>query len=413
MAHEQTIVGLDIGSTGIRVAVGQLTSDNERDHLQIVGIAEEPTEGVYRGEVTNVDEAVKATTRALESIERKTGIPVEQAWVGITGTAIQSKESRGVVAVSKVDGEIREEDAERALDAARTVTIPPNYELLHVIPRSYTIDGQQGIKDPVGMNSVRLEADTYIVNILSTHLKNLTKCVYQTGLDIEDVVLGVLAASEAVLTPKQKELGVVVVTIGSATTTIAVFEQGSLLHVAAIPLGSERITSDIAIGMRTSLEIADRVKLRYGVATPKGIEKKDEFDLAEFDEYEEGAVSKKYLAEIIEARVEEIFKRVDAELEKIDRSGILPAGAVITGGGAKLPKIVEVAKQTLRLPASLGYPLDITSAVDEVNDLSYTTAIGLVKYGALSARQRNRSSRFTSVTHVTKVIKKWFSALIP
>ncbi len=413
MAHEETIVGLDIGSTAVRVAVGQVSRDGDRELLNIVGVSEEPAEGVYRSEVVQVEEATKAVTRALESVERKTGVPVERAWIGISGTHVISKESRGVVAVSKVDGEISDEDVERALEAAKTVTTPPNYEMLHVIPRSYIIDGQEGIKDPVGMTGVRLEVDSYIINVLSSHIKNLTKTVYQTGLDIDDVILGILANAEAVLTPKQKELGVVVITLGASTTSLAVYEQGSLLHVATIPIGSERITSDIAIGLRTSLDIAERVKLRYGIATAKGTEKKEEFDLAEFDEYEEGSVSKKYVAEIIEARVEEIFEQVDEELKKIERSGILPAGAVISGGGAKLPKIIDVAKKTLRLPASLGYPLDISSVADEINDLGCATVIGLVKYGAHALHQRGRASRFSSVGEVTKTVKKWFKALIP
>lgn len=413
MAQDTIITGLDIGSTAIRAAVGQLTQEGDRQRLHILGVAFEPSEGVYRGEITNVEDAVKSMTRVLEQLERKTGVPIETAWVGMTGSNILTKESKGVVAVGKVDGEIREEDVERALEAARTVTVPPNYELLHVLPRGYVIDGQPPVQDPVGMSGIRLEVDTYIISGQSTQIKNLTKAVYQTGLDIEDVVLSVLATAEAVVTARQKELGVAVVNIGASTTTLAVFEGGIPLHVATLPIGSERITSDIAIGLRTSLDIADQIKLRYGVATAKGMEKKEEFDMAEFDEYEDGGVSKKYVAEIIEARVEELFEKIDAELKDIDRSGILPAGAVITGGGAKLPKIVDVGKRVLRLPAALGYPLDITSVMDEVQDLSYAPVIGLVKWGSAMLRSRPGTSRFSSVGTVTKSIQKWFKALIP
>ena len=409
---DEIIVGLDVGSTHVRVAVGKMAKEGDKQLIHIIGIAQQEAEGVNRGEITSIDDAVKSISKALEKVERKTGVPIESAWVGISGTHILPQESKGVVAVSKVDGEISEEDIERAIEAAKTVTTPPNHEILHVIPRNFVIDGQPGIKDPVGMTGVRLEVDTFIIQGLSSQIKNITKAVYQTGLDIEDLVLSILATSEAVVTSKQKDLGVVVVDIGAATTGVAIYEQGDLLHTAVLPIGSEHITSDIAIGLRTSIDIADEIKLKYGCAVSKGIDKKDELNLAEFDEFEEGMVSKKYVAEIIEARVEEIFEKVNAELKKIQREGVLPAGAVLTGGGAKLPKMVEQAKKTLCLPASLGYPLDITSVIDEVNDLEYTSAIGLVKWGGQLSHQHG-NSRFKSVNDVTKRMKKWFGSLLP
>ena len=415
MAQEEIIVGLDVGSTSIKIAIGQNASkEGNLAKLHIIGAVEQEAEGINRGVITNIEEAVDSLTKALDKAEKAIGRPIEEAWVSISGGQIISQISKGVVAVSKTDGEVREEDMERAIDAAKTVTTPPNYEIIHVIPRSFTLDGQSNIKDPVGMTGVRLEVETYIVEGLSSQIKNLTKCIYQTGLDIEDLVLAPLATSEAVLTNRQKDLGVAVVNIGGATTGLAVFEQGDLLASAILPLGSEHVTSDIAIGLRTSIDTAEKIKLKYGVAMARGVEKKEEFDLNEFDENEEGLVSKKYLAEIIEARVEEILEKVDEELKKIDRSGTLPAGVILTGSGTKLPKIVDVCKRKLRLPASLGYPYDIISVIDKVNDLSFTTAIGLVKWGnALSKRRGKGISRFKSVANISNKMKKWFKSLMP
>lgn len=414
MSQNDIIVGLDVGSTSIKIAVGQhSTGEGNKVKLHIISAVEQPAEGINRGVITSIEEAVASVTKALDQAEKLTGVPIEQAWVSISGGHIISQISKGVVAVSKTDGEIREEDYERALEAAKAVTTPPNYEILHVIPRSFTVDGQSGIKDPIGMTGVRLEVETYIIMGLSSQVKNLTKCIYQTGLDIEDLVLGILATSEAILTNRQKELGVAVVNIGGSTTSVAIFEQGDLLNTTILPLGSEHITSDIAIGLRTSIDIAEAIKIRYGIASAKELDKKSEFNLNEFDEHEEGLVSRKYLSEIIEARVEEIMEKVDQELKRIDRSGALPAGVILTGGGAKLPKIVDVCKRKLRLPACLGYPYDITSVIDKVNDISFTTAVGLVKWGSLLTKQRKNISRFKSVAGATNKIKKWVKSLMP
>jgi cell division protein FtsA len=414
MAHEEILVGLDVGSTSIKVVVASKSgSEANTQKVHIIGAVEQPAEGINRGIITNIEDAVASVTKVLEKAEKLTGLPLEQAWISISGGLIISQVSKGVVAVSKTDGEIREEDYERALEAAKAVTTPPNYEILHVIPKSFTVDGQSGIKDPIGMTGIRLEVETYIIMGLSSQVKNLTKCVYQTGLDIEDVVLGILATSEAVVTNRQKELGVAVINIGGATTSLAVFEQGDLLTTCILPLGSEHITADIAIGLRTSIDSAEAIKLKYGQATSKEIDKKSEFDLKEFDDQEEGLISMKYLSEIVEARVEEILEKIDNELKKIDRSGALPAGIILTGGGAKLPKIIDVCKRKLRLPASLGYPYDITSVIDKVNDLSFTTAVGLVKWGSHLGKARQGISRFKSVAGVTGKMKKWFKSLMP
>ena len=334
MAEKDLITGLDIGSTAIRLAVGQIVGEAEKIH--IIGSAEVPAEGISKGIISSIEDAVSSISACLEKAERMVGSPIESAWVGISGSHIISQESRGVVAVARSDGEISEDDIERAIEAARTVATPPNYEILHVIPKSFTVDGQIGIKDPLGMTGVRLEVDTQIIQGLSSQIKNLTKAVYRPGVNIEDLVLSILATAEAVLTNRQKELGVAVINLGGSTTSLAVFEEGDVLHTAVLPIGSDHITSDIAIGLRISIDLAEKIKLEYGQATTAGTGKRDEVDIGELAGGESNFVSKKYITEISAARVEEIFDKIDVELKKIDKSGKLPAGIVLTGGGAKL-----------------------------------------------------------------------------
>lgn len=410
------ITGLDIGSTTIRIVVGQINPQDKKIHIQ--GAAENPAEGISKGVVTSIEDAVSSISGVLEKVERMTGMPVEHAYVGINGSHVTSQDSHGVIAVSKADGEIKEDDVERVIEAAQAIATPPNYEILHVIPRSFTVDNQPGIKDPVGMTGIRLEVDAQIIQGLSSQIKNLTKCVYRTGVDIDDLVLGVLATSEAALSKRQKDLGVVLVNLGGATTSVLVFEEGDVLHTAILPIGSGHITNDIAIGLRISIDLAEKIKIEYGSALPEEINKREEINLADIDSKEEGMVSRRHIAEIIEARCEEIFKMVDKELQKIDRSGLLPAGVVLTGGGVKLPGVIEVAKKEFRLPASLGYPLDLGStAVDKANDLNFSTAVGLIYWGkslgGLKGGGKISLPKFSSMTEATSKMKKWFKSLIP
>ncbi len=420
MPDQDIIVGLDIGSTAVRLAVGQRMP--QRDGIHIIGSAEAPAEGISKGVISSIEDAVSSITACLDRAERMIGVPIEHAWVGISGSHIISQESKGVVAVARSDGEISEDDIERAIEAARTVATPQNYEILHVIPKSFTVDGQAGIKDPLGMTGVRLEVDTQIIQGLSSQIKNLTKVVYRTGINIEDLVLSILATAEAVVTNRQKELGVAVVNIGGATTSLAVFEEGDIIHTAVLPVGSDHITSDIAIGLRISIDAAERIKLEYGAAVSDDINKRDEIDIGELTGEESTFISKKYIAEITEARVEEIFEKIDKELKKIDRSGKLPAGVVLTGGGAKLHGMVEATKKLLRLPAGLGQPMNVTSAIDKVHDPVFATAIGLVAWGAQMQGQKTQKGfgglfgKLPGVSSLSSVggnAKKWFKKIIP
>lgn len=412
MAKEEFICGIDIGSAMVRVAIGQRPQP-DADATHIVGAAEQPAEGVSKGSIASIEDTVSSVSQALEQAERMTGIPVEHAFVGVNGTHVVSQDSHGVIAVAKSDGEIREEDVSRVIEAAQAVATPANYEILHVLPRSFTVDNQKGIKDPIGMTGIRLEVDAQIIQALSSQIKNITKCVYRTSVEIDDLVLGLLAASECTLTGRQKDLGVVLVNIGAATTGMMVFEEGDVLHTKILPVGSSHLTNDIAIGLRTSIDLAEQVKLHYGTTIPDAISKRDEVNLAEMGG-EETTVSLKHIAEIIEARVEEIFTMVDRELQSINRSGLLPAGAVIIGGGAKLNGLVEVAKRVFRLPVMIGKPAGITTAIDKVNDPAFATALGLVKWGAgMETGGTFSFSSLSSVKDVTKKMKGWFKSLMP
>ena len=406
----ELITGLDIGSNNIRVVVGQVVQDDRnRDIVQVLAAAESPSEGINKGVVTSIEEAVSSISVALDQAERLVGQPVSNAWVSMAGSSILFQVGKGVVAVSNQEGEINDADVDRVIDSAKMISTPLNYEILHILPKNFSVDGQAGIKDPVGMSGMRLEVDTQIVQCLSTQSKNLKKCVYRTSLEIDGLVLSSLAAGEAVLTSKQKNLGVALVDIGGTTTNLLVFEEGEIVHSIAIPIGSNHITSDIAIVLRTSIDTAENIKTKHGFALAKDLDDK-EVDLSEISD-DQGFVSQKYVAEIIQARLQEIFRRVDKELRKIKRSGLLPAGIVLVGGGAKMPGILEVAKDTLRLPAILGYPQNILTTIDKVNDVSFATALGLVVWGShwLGASEGRGSKGKVAFAKVSS----WFKNLLP
>jgi len=419
---DNIIAGLDIGSTSIRLVAGQKTANESGEQLQILGAVTVPSEGINRGVVNSIEDATSAISACLEKAERLIGVPVTNVWVGINGPNLKCEKSQGVVAVGRSDNEITEDDVNRAVEAAQALSVPPNYEILHVIPVRFTVDNQEDIKDPIGMTGVRLEVETLIIQGLSSQIKNLTKAIYRTSLEIEDLVLSPLAAAEVVIGAKQKELGAALINIGSSTTSLAVFEEGELLHAAVIPIGSEHITADVAIGLRCPINLAERIKIEHGSARSDKFTKKDEVDvrdLAKEENISEDSmvISKKYVAEIIEARVEEIFEKIDNELKKIDRSGMLPAGVFLIGAGAKLNDLVEVAKNKLRLPACLGTNQNISLAIDKVNDVNYLTALGLVAWGNQLTR-RKKNSRISWPTggaagRGLEQVKEWFKSLIP
>jgi cell division protein FtsA len=407
---QELFTGLDIGSNSIRVAVGQyMNNGHDRPVLQIIGAAECPSAGINKGVITSIEDAVSSLSTCLDQAERLVGQPLTSAWVSLAGSGVLLQLGKGVIAVSNPEGEIQDDDVERVLESAKMVSTPLNYETLHILPRNFLVDGQGGIKDPVGMSGMRLEVETQIVQCSSTLSKNLRKCVYRTSLEIEGLVLSSLAAAEATLSQKQQNLGVALLDIGANSTNILVFEEGNIILSATIPLGANHITSDIAIVLRTSIDTAEEVKVKYGYAVPTEV-RDEELDLSQISD-EQMSVSRKFVAEIINARLQEIFKRVDKELKKINRSGLLPAGVVLVGGGAKLPGILEVAKDTLRLPAILGYPQNVVSAIDKINDVSFATAVGLVMWG--SRWGNGQSERSGKSKEVLGKMKKWFKNLLP
>lgn len=415
MAKEQIFVGLDVGSSTIRVVVGK--QESELGTPSIIGVGEAASSGIRRGVIVDLDEAVSAISEAVEKAERMTGMTINHAVVSVGGAQISSQESHGVVAVAKADGEITENDVVRVVDASQAISIPSNREILHVIPKTFTVDGQKGIKDPVGMTGIRLEVDGQIILASVPFIKNLTKCIMQAGLEIDDLVLAPLAASQAVLSKRQKELGVAVIEMGGGTTGLVVFEEGDLVTASILPVGSMHITNDLAIGLRSSVDTAEKVKLNYAVAEVRGVKKDIDIDLAKIDKQEEGRISSKHIAEIVEARLEEMFLLVNKELKAVGLDGQLPAGVILTGGGAKLPGILELAKRQLRLPVTLGLPGSVATVIDRVNDPGFGTAVGLVLWGQefLLGRSRtvNKFAKTVLESDTALRMRKWFKSFLP
>jgi cell division protein FtsA len=416
MAKESYIVGLDIGTSAIRVV--QAKSDPQTGGFSVIGASSVPSLGLRKGVIVDIEEAVSCISSALEKVERMTGVPVTSANVSVSGSHISSVSSHGVIAVSRADGEITENDIIRCIDASQAISIPQNKEVLHVFPKTFTLDGQTGIKDPLGMSGIRLEVDTIIVQAGLPFMKNLNRAVLQAGLEVEDMVLAACAAAESVTSKRQKDLGVCLVDLGAGTTSIAVYEEGDLMHTAVLPIGSMHITNDIAIGLRCSIETAEKVKLLYGHSDFKAIDKTLEIDLSKLDKSEDQSTTLGYIVEIIEARLEEIFNHINNELKKIHRDGKLPSGIVLTGGGASLPGIVDFSKKHLHLPSVLGKPQNVSTVIDRVDDPSFATAVGLVlwggKYAAGSGAQDFGSmlKGVMSGKNVEKV-KKWFKSFLP
>lgn len=415
MAKEQIFVGLDIGSSMVRVVIGK--QETELSNPNIIGVGEAQSAGIRRGVIVDIDEAVSSISEALEKAERMTGLSIDHAVVSVGGAQITSHESHGVIAVARADGEITENDVVRVVDASQAISIPPNREILHVIPKTFTVDGQKGIKDPVGMSGIRLEVDSHIIQASVPFIKNLTKCILQAGLEIDDLVLAPLAAAQAVLTKKQKELGVTVIDLGGGTTGMVVFEEGELLKSTILPVGSMHITNDLAIGLRTSVDCAEKVKIGHALAEAREVKRDTEIDLSKIDKQEEGRVGLKHIAEIVEARLEEVFELVNKELKAVGKDGQLPAGAVLTGGGAKLPGIMELAKKELRLPITMGLPGQVATVIDRVNDPAFATAVGLVIWSQEfllgSSRTVNKFTKKVLENDTVNKVRSWFKSFLP
>jgi cell division protein FtsA len=404
---EKVAVGIDVGDSKIVTVIGHRAEGET--HPTVVGVGVRDTTGMRRGVVTDVEEAVAAIAGSVEDAERMAGLPVEMAQVSISGEHIHASNNKGLIAVARGREEINHEDVMRVIETAQIVTMPANREILHVIPRGFTVDGQPGISDPIGMTGAKLEVDAHVITGATPFIKNLRKTVEQARVPAVNFVLGALAASKAVLSKRQKELGVVLIDIGSGTTGVVVFEETDIYHSVVLPIGSDHITSDIAIGLRTSLDVAEKIKIEHGVASPALILDTDAIDLSTYDADEQQVVSRRYLAEIIEARLAEIFAMVRNELRQVGRDALLPAGAVLVGGGAKLSGIVESAKEHLGLPAMLGFPMELKGMVDKLDDPRYATPVGLMLWGMDEEDTRMMAMPTFDLPNLVSKVKSFFA----
>jgi cell division protein FtsA len=414
------IVGIDIGSTNVRTIIAEQFRDEE--NFRVIGVSQVPSFGIRRGVITDVEDVIKTVNESVEKAEHMSGIQVKSAVFNIGGSDIGFQTSKGVIAIGKADGEVMEDDINRVISEAQIISLPMNREIVHVLARKYRLDDQDNIKDPLGMKGVRLEVDALVIESNSSHIKNISKCAYQAKIEIDDLVLEPLAAAKSVLSKKQKELGVVLINIGGGTTSIAVYEEGDLIHTAIIPVGAGHITNDIAIGLRTSIEVAEKIKLEYGSALARDTNKKEGIDLSQIDSREEGIVSRYHVAEIIEARFEEIFSLVQKELKLIGKAGLLPSGAVLVGGGAKMTHSGDLAKEILGLPVQIGFPLGLGGMLDKVDDPAFATVAGLVLWsgqqGAISSEEGFLKSKAIGILKQgtgdgVEKAREWFKKFLP
>lgn len=412
MAKEQIICGLDIGTTKTRVVVLQKRKGDEKP--SVIGVSELHSSGIKRGEVKDVNEVSDLIHKVVDEAERTSGQSIESVFVNLSGPHITAISSKGVVAVSRADQEISKEDKQRVLRTTEAISIPTNRKIVHVIPKEFIIDGEGGIKDPLGMNGVRLEVSALVVDASVSAMGNLTKAVDGSGIDLDEMIVSPLASAMSVLSKRQKELGVLVLDIGGGTSSISVFEDGSIIHAAVLPIGADHITNDIAIGLRTEIDVAEQVKLEYGTADVKGVNKKEMIDLSELGFEDGGSVSRRYIAEIIHARLDEIFELTDKELKKLSKQGLLPGGVVLVGGGAKIPHIIEVAKERLKLPAQIGLPGGgLDGILDKITDPEYATSVGLALWGVEGSESGSNNSGSDSVKGFFGKIFKSIKTFMP
>ena len=406
------ITALDVGTSTVQTVVAERKKGN--GGLRILGMGIAPSYGLRRGVVVDLGETIASIRSSVEEARKSSAVPIKSVWLAIGGSHVSVTSSRGVVAVSRADGEISSEDARRAIAAAETF-IPknPNKEILHIIPRDFKVDNESGIKDPVGMHGVRLEVDALIIECGTPFLKNLFKCVESSGLHVEDYVFSALAASEAVLTKRQKELGVVLLDLGGGTSSFIVHEEGVPVHAGVLPIGGGHITGDVAIGFRTNPDAAERIKVAYGSCLPAEAGKREVVRLAEYVEGDAASYSRKELAEIVEARLKDVFELLHKELKKIDRVELLPAGVVLVGGSSLLPGMVELTKREVRLPVELGKPVDFLEALDESIAPSFATVLGVLKWAEAKRNESGyRWSASLAGSHNPAWLR-WIRSLLP
>jgi cell division protein FtsA len=400
------IVGLDIGTTKVCVLIAEGSAAGPVD---VIGVGTAPSRGMRKGVVVNLDACVAAIKQAVEEAELMAGCSVDRAFVGVAGAHVRGLNSRGVVAISGRDHEVTREDVQRVLAAARAVNIPPDRDIVHVLPQEFKVDDQEGIHDPAGMTGAKLEANVHIVTASVTAAQNLVNSVNRAGVEVEEVVLEQLAAADAVLTQDEKEMGIALVDIGAGTTDLVIFDRGAIRHIAVLPTGGEHVTNDIAVGLRTPIPEAERIKKKHGCALASLVGEEDTIEVPSVGGRKSRVLSRQILCEIIQPRIEEIFSLIAEEFVRSAFDRCLHAGVVLTGGGAMLEGIQEIAEDALDVPVRLGGPSGIGGLAETVGTPQYSTAVGLALHGAQRRLSRpSRQSHPFLLTRVSDVVRGWF-----
>lgn len=379
MPREQIVVALDIGTTKICTLIAQI---DEHRQVNIVGVGSAPSAGMRKGVVVNIDEAAHAIEQSVRKCERLSGYEIGSAYVGVTGAHVDSMNRRGVVAMSPTAAEITESDVERAMEAARVQAITNDREIIHVLPRGYTLDGQDGVRDPVGMAGRRLEAEMHIVTGGTTAIRNLVRCVNRAGLEIDDLILQPLASSEAVLSPAEKEIGVALADIGGGTTDIAIFVDGGIFHTGTVSVAGSHITKDLMLGLQAPFVEAERLKIDYGSALASEVDPNEAIEVRVFGADDPDLVSQRLVAEIIESRMQEIYSLIESDIRRAGFGSHLPAGVVLAGGTAELRDIRQLGREVLGLPVRVGIPTGAVGLTDTIMRPAYATTIGLLLWAA-------------------------------
>jgi cell division protein FtsA len=403
---DNLIVGLDIGTTKICAIVGQAVEDG----VDIIGVGTSPSKGLRKGVVINIESTVESIRRAVDEAEAIAGGSIASVYTGIAGGHIRGINSHGICALK--DKEVRAADVEKAVDAAQAVAIPLDREVIHVIPQEFVVDEQDGIKDPIGMSGVRLEAKVHIVTAAVTSAQNIVKCCNRAGLNVNDIILEQLAAAEATLTQEEKDLGVAIVDIGGGTTDLAVFSGGSLVHTSVLSIGGNHVSNDIAIGLRTPLIEAEKIKQRFGCALSSMVGREETIEVPSVGGRSDRIVSRQILSEIIEPRVEEIFTLIKQEIAKSGYEDMIASGVVLTGGSTLLEGMPELAEQIFNLPVRRGVPKGIGGLVDVVKNPLHATGVGLVLYGSRNQGSRIFKNREDNVYHKVKErMREWIEEI--
>lgn len=414
MVRPYTISGIDIGNSQIKVVIAKISGGGQKP--EIIGSAISASNGLRRGVIVDMEETIENVRTAVQRAGAMAGVQIRRAYLSVSGLYINTQTSRGVIAVSRADNEISQSDIDRVIKAASVVSLPPNREIIHVIPKNFVIDGAEHVKNPLGMKGVRLEADVIIVDGLSPYLRNLVKCVNENNIEAAGLVYSPLASAMAVLDKNQKEYGVINIDFGGGTSTLTVFEESELIHSAVLPIGSRHITNDLAVLLRTSMDVAERIKLEHGsTSAMEDMRKRGEVDLSSLVGEDNFIIPKKQLLRVIDARAHELFDIINNELKKVSKTGILPAGVVLSGGGVNLPGLLFLAKDKLRLPVRIANSVHFEGVSDIVNDPAFSVAMGLILWGTKqeSDGRSQRSSGLSLGDGFGKKIGSWFKNFLP